>query len=754
MTDSELIATLKTLESESLGWSSGELQRVRAYAIQRYNAEPYGNEVEGRSGVVSTDLRDTVEWIVPQWLKICLSGKKVCEFEPMGPEDEESAAIESDYINHMILQKNDALTLLSTWARDALMSKNGYVKAYWEERDDVRTESHKGLTEDGLMVLQNDPEVEIIELSQNPAEMPGEGPWGGMATYDLRVRRKRKVGKVVCANIPPEEIAIHKSTRGMDLQECVYICHRTKKTLSEIRMMGYEVDDDVTDDGEASQSDEILNARDRYDEDEDAILGSGANRQVHLTEEYARLDWDDDGIAELRRICRIGTTILANEETDLVPFSCITPIVFPHRHVGVGVDDLVDQQAQVKTVLMRQALDNLYLSNNVGHAADIDRVNIDDLLSSRPGRVVRTRGNPGDAVVPLVTPPMFAEAMAGIQWVDAWRENATGVSSYYQGMNADALNKTAQGINQIMSASQQRIEAMMRSFANGFRDLCYIVHALTLKNATGPEKLRLNNKWATVDPREWTKRTSLVVTVGLGTGSKDIRVQQLGMVWQMQMAALPTGIARPENLYETGRQVVEELGYRNSDAYFTNPQTAQPMPQQPNPDQIKAQTAIQLKQMDLQADAQKFQAQTQLELAKINAQAEAKMREQRAMLEVQAANDQRDAQREMLQAQMQARLDAIESERDAEIERLKLAVDKYQADLDAQVKLTIAGQQQAEQASMDVGPIKDMLAQLMDQVSAPAEIIRDQAGRAVGVKRGNNIRRVLRGPDGKATGVA
>jgi len=158
------------------------------------------------------------------------------------------------------------------------------------------------------------------------------------------------------------------------------------------------------------------------------------------------------------------------------------------------------------------------------------------LLTSRPGGIVRVRGNPADKLMPLVTPPTFQAALDGVQWVDSWKENSTGVSSYYQGMNADALNKTASGINQIMSASQQRIEAVIRTFANGFRDLAYIVHALTLKNATAAEHVKLNQQWVVIDPREWVKRTNINVTVGLGTGSKDVRVQQLGMVWQMQMA--------------------------------------------------------------------------------------------------------------------------------------------------------------------------------------------------------------------------
>lgn len=739
MNEPDLIATLDALAAESYGFGQGELQQARAEALRRYLCEPLGDEQEARSQVVSTDLRDTVEWIVPQWLKVCLSGKEIVKFEPVGPEDEAQAELESNFVNWTILQRNDALTFLSTWARDALISKNGYAKAYWHEASDIKTESYKALTDDALAMLQNDPEVQVIELSTYQA------PVGPMLVnlHDVRVRRTYACGYVRLENVPPEEISVHKSVKGLDLQSAIYIRHRTQKTLSELRQDGYDVADDVTD-GDGLVDTDIVDARDRWDEDEDAPTGVKATRAVWLTEEHVRLDFDGDGIAELRRIVRIGSQILANEETDLVPFAAITPLTFPHRHVGLGYDDLVEQHAAVKTALMRQALDNLYLSNNARIAADFDRVNIDDLLTSRPGGIVRTRGAPGDVLMPLTTPQTFQNALQGIQWVDAWRENSTGVSAYYQGMNADALNKTATGINQIMSASQQRVEAVIRSFANGFRDLCYIVHALTLKNASASEKIKLNNRWVTVDPREWVKRTNLSVTVGLGTGSKDIRVQQLTMLWGMQMQGAGAGIAQPKNLYETGKKIVEELGYANADQFWTDPSQMPPRQTPPPPEVIQAQTAMQIKQMELQADAQKFQAETalelqklqaeqQLELQKVQAQSEAKFRELQAQLGLQSTNDQRDAEREALKAQLDAQLKAQEAE-----------FDRWKAELDARTKLMVAKINQGDQSIEDINPpalsMQEALMQALQGFTAavaelrrPKTIIRDQTGRAQGI---------------------
>lgn len=745
MNDADLLAKLKALESESIGFGNGTLQTIRARALSRYLCEPQGDEIDGRSQVVSTDLRDTVEWVVPQWLRVCMAGDKIVEFQPIGPDDEQQAQVETEFVNHVILERNDALTVMATWARDALISKNGYVKAYWLEKSDIRVESYKGQTDDALALLMQDPEVEVVEQTDYQAQF---GPMPVML-HDVRLRRTYPCGHVKIENVPPEELAVHISCRNMDLQDAVYVRHKTQKTLSEIRQMGFEVDDDIADDAESE--DEISDIRDRFDDDDD----SASVKRVWLTEEWFRLDFDGDGIAELRRVVRIGRMILANEDCDLIPVACITPIVFPHRHVGLGFDDLLEQQHAVKTALMRQALDNLYLTNNSRMAANVDDVNIDDLLTSRPGGIVRVRGNPGDKLMPLVTPPTFTSALEGVQWVDTWKENSTGVSAYYQGMNADALNKTATGINQIMTASQQRIEAVIRTFANGFRDLAYIVHALTLKNSTAAERVKLNQQWHTIDPREWVKRTNLRVTVGLGTGSRDVRVQQLGMVWQMQMAALPAGIAKPHNLYETGKRLVNELGYRNADAFWSDPTKMPPQPPQPSPEQIKAQTAMQLKQMELQADAQRFQAETELRLREIQMQAEAKLREQQSSLTLQATNDERDAQREAINKHVEAQLQTAAQEQQRLLAEMKIAMDKYAADLDAQTKLQVEAMRQQAQTpeAPDMSSLTQKMHEMEAMMAAPAEIVRGADGKAVGVKKGNVVRRISRGQDGRAIGL-
>ena len=303
-------------------------------------------------------------------------------------------------------------------------------------------------------------------------------------------------------------------------------------------------------------------------------------------------------------------------------------------------------------------------------------VNVDDMLNSRPGGLVRTKGNPANAIFPFVHPDAGASALEGMQWAQQWRETSTGVSPDQSNLSADALSNVAPGaIAQGVAAGQSRVEAVARSFATGVKELFGIVHALTLQNATHDEKVKLNNKWVTVDPREWVKRTSMTITVGLGTGTKESRIQQLMMLAQMQQQGLQIGITNPMNLHHTGALITQEMGYKNEEEFWSDPQKNPPPPPPPPPQvqvaQIQAQGDMQKLQASQQADVQKFQAQTQLEQQKIQMDAAAKDKEQQNALALQASNDQRDSmarqqehERKLQEMAMQNALDREKMERE------------------------------------------------------------------------------------------
>lgn len=604
---------------------------------------------------------------MPQLLRVFLAGDKVIIFNPANETDEQSAEQETDYVNYVVLERNDAFNVFSTWFRDALITKVGYVKTYWQTRTDIASETYKGLTDDQLMMLEGDKEVEIASLQSYPdptAPQPPPAPPmpPGMQPpppppppnlHDVKVRRVKATGFAKIDNVPAEEIRIHRSTRTLSLEDALFVRHSRRMTLSQLRQDGYDVSDDIPVGADAEQNavnDQITISRDRFADDSDLTDSMGyvdpSARRVWFHEDYVRVDFDGDGVAELRKVCHIGRQIFANEDCDIIPIAAVTPIIFPHRHIGVGYDDLCDMPSRVATALERGFLDNTYLQNNGRYGIDVTKVNVDDMLVSRPGGLVRVDGPPGESIFPFTHPAIGSAALEALQWVQQWRTISTGVSPDQSNLSADSLNNVAPGtVAQSVAAGQARVEAVARSFATGVKDLFQIVHAVTLKNATSDEKIKLNNKWVTVDPREWVKRTSLSITVGLGTGTRESRIQQLTMLAQMQAQGVQAGIVQPQNLYHTGTMITQEMGYKNPDEFWTDPSKQPLKPPSPPPEVQVEQMRQQGRQQDKQVDASIAQQQMQL-------QDQMKQREMAAQQEVQRSNDERDFARTQAELQL------------------------------------------------------------------------------------------------------
>lgn len=668
LSDTELLAKINAKAGESYGFQSDVLTGEREQALNYYLGKPYGNEIDGRSQVVTRDVLETVEWMLPSLLKIFTSGDKVVEFQPKGMEDVEQAEQETDYVNHVCLNQNESFLTLYSWFKDALLLKTGYVKVYWDTTEETERDTYHGLTPEELQILMQDG-AEILFAEESELGI------------NVVLGRNSKVGKVCIEVIPPEEILVDMACRSVDLADANFIEHRTRKTVSEVRQMGYDVPDNIGLWDETDADNEVGIARNLYNEDESSYEGADdSTRLVWFRDITMRVDEDGDGIAELMRYHVVGDEILYRDEAENIYYAALGPIPMPHRHVGLSVADLVADVQLIRSTIMRQYLDGLYLSNN-GRYAISDRVNLDDMLTSRPGGVVRVQGMPGEGhIMPLVHPNTGAGALEGLAYLDSQKENRTGITKYNQGLDANSLNKTATGINQIMAASQQRMELVARIFAEtGVKRMYQLVHELLRKHSDKQTVYRLRNKWVPVDPRQWQTRTDMSISVGIGTGNKDIQLQHLVSIMQVQREAAQIGIATPKNIYNAAKRMAENAGFSDGNEFFTDPDTQQP--QQP-----KVPPEVQVKQMELQADAQKFQAEAQLK------QAEA---EKRSQMDIQKFHAQAEIDRRKAEQQIQQEL--LRSQNDVEIEREKIRMqaelERYKADLKAQTDLQIAQMQ-------------------------------------------------------------
>ena len=628
ISDIEFQAIVRNEIEQALGYYDTEFSQDRIDAMDYYLGEPFGNEQEGRSQVVSTEVSDTIEHIMPSLMRIFAQSDEYVRFAPKGPEDVAMAEQASDYCNWIINNDNPGFEIVHNWFKDALLQKMGVVKYYWDETAEMQTEEYEGLNEQELTIIVSDPNVEIVSQSEKVVGEDMELPDGSVIpapiSYDIKVRRTNVFGRVAIENVPPEEFLIGK--RAKSLEDADFVAHRTTKTVSDLVEMGYDRDEVEAYGGytDLEISDERTSRFEDLETNADFDSLDPAMREVLVVESYIRTDYDGDGIAEFRRVLTIGEGhhILENEEFDHIPFAILSPILMPHRAIGRSVAELVMDVQLIKSTLMRQLLDNIYNTNNSRVVAVEGQVNLDDLLTNRPGGIVRARA-PG-MVQPLAVPEVSRSVFPALEYMDRLKEQRTGVSRQSMGLDADALQSTtATAVAAMTSASQGKIEMIARVFAEtGMRRLFRGILHLVTKYDNKPKIIRLNNQFVPVDPREWSHTFDVQINVGLGNGTRDEQLRTLFLIVQkqeqiMQMMGPNNPIVNPV-LYRNALAKIAELsGFKNSAEFFADPRQAPPQqPQQPQQDPAIA-IEMQKLQAELEMDRQKMQMEFELKKQKM-----------------------------------------------------------------------------------------------------------------------------------------
>jgi hypothetical protein len=744
---------------QAVGYQSGKLANMRQKALWYYEGLAKGDlappDVEGRSGVVSTDVRNTIEAMMPELMAKFASSERVVELEATKQQDEQAAKLASDYLNYLFYKKNDGHNILETWFKDALISKAGIIKVWWDTRTEEAREDYKGLDDVELAQLMDDEEVEVTEgksypdeedaeqrqkalqqmqqqlaqamqAAQQPApQMPQGGPQNGQPPdgqmgnpqpsqqgdqkaqqavmqltqqiqrltqmppkmkYDVTCKRTRKGGKVAIENVPPEEFLI--SRKAKNIKDAPFCGHRIMRTVSELKSMGYKNVDDLTSDDNGQQFSMERTERLAFDDDipwmnTDQPNMDESQRIIWVTECYMRVDYDGDGIAELRKVVRAGNTILENEVVDAIPFVHVVPVKMPHRFFGLSVADLSMETQRIKTSILRAMLDNLYLQVNGRYFAVEGQVNLDDLLTSRPGGVVRTK-SPGAVGRLDQAAGDSGNSMAMLQYMEQFLENSAGYNRMSQSSpNADSLNQTATAANIVTNKADMRTDLIARNFAEGVVDLFKMMLKLVCQHQDYAEDVKLGGDWVNIDPREWRNQFQFTINIGLGTGNKDQLVQHLMMQLNVQKEGMQIGITSPAGIYQSAKKLSEALGFKNCDVFWTDPAKQPPQQPKPNPDMQKI-------QMQTQADAQKFKAQTQVDMQK--QQFEMQMREKELAMQAQTRQQELEleAQKQQLQAQADMQERQHKAELDAQLASQRLQFDQWKVQTDNETRILIA----------------------------------------------------------------
>lgn len=609
MTDDELSAVINNEIANSLGSESDKLSRQRSKSMEYYLGEPYGNENAGKSSVVTREVMDTIEWVKPELMKIFASGTETVRFEPTSLEDVPAAQQATDYINYLFHRKNPGFKIIYEWITDGLLQKNGIVKAWYDSEASNVREDYKGLTELELQVLLSNENIELIEQVE-----ADDG-------VDVAIKRKGACSGLKVEVIPPEEFII--SRKGTTIVDSPFCAHTPRMTISDLNAMGFETEDLSTTDVLPEFQDEYSARHGGDDPGRDAFSSADETmREVRVVEAYIRLDYDGDGIAELRKVMMVGNQVLtykngdsANEEVDCMPFAGWTPIIISHKFDGLSLADLVMDLQVIQSQLLRNMLDNQYLTNNGRYVAVEGMVNLDDLLTSRPHGVVRTKM--AGAVSRLDTPQLGQTAFQMLDYVDRLRERRTGVSERSQGLDPNALapNTAATAVNQVMTAAQQRIELIARVFGEtGLTDLFRLIHKLVIQNQTSKDIFRLRDQYVEVDPSEWRERKDTSVVVGLGNGSRESEMMQLNLIFQNQMALsgnpATAGLVEPINLYNTLEDQVKVFNKASAGRHFTDPTSdafKQSQQQKMQQQMQQMQKQEQFQQMQMQMEQMRLQ---------------------------------------------------------------------------------------------------------------------------------------------------
>tara|TARA_R100000329_G_scaffold62590_1_gene55766 strand:+ start:3738 stop:5783 length:2046 start_codon:yes stop_codon:yes gene_type:complete len=640
------------LESEidsSIGFIESETTDERKRSLEYYQRHDYGNEVEGRSQIVTSEVAEAVDGALPQIMRIFTQTKNFVNYMPRTQEDEEGAQQATDYAN-WVLEQNQGVILFHNWFKDALLQKVGVVKAFWDTQEDVTEEEYNNLTDDELSMIMRDDTREIVEKeSLEQSVDAGNDVSIQVSSHNVKVKRKTESGKIVIQNVPPEEFLISK--KATTITDAPFVAHRKLMTRSELIAMGFDEDvvsilpsyDDIS-----FSSEKIARfSNGEHPHEQDSLDDS--MQTVEVYECYLKTDFDDDGIAELRRIVYSGSEILYNEPCDYVPFYSVCPYPMPHKFFGQSLADRAMDVQLIKSTVTRQMLDNLYLTNNARVGAVEGQVNLDDLLSVTPGGIVRMKQP--NAVVPFNIQPVANQAFPMLEYLDNIQSKRTGVNDMAQGLDPNILqNVTAAAIAASTKASSGKLELISRVFAEtGVKELFKGILHLANKYQDKAVTFALRGKYVQLDPRTWSNLYDVSVNVGLGTGDKEEQVANLGFVLNKQEEIIKGyGINNPlvslRKYAKTLNSFIEALGITNSQEYFNEItpelEMALAQPQEPPIDQT-AQVIMQQAQAQIEIDRQK--AMADIELKRMKMEEEMKLKREEMLFELQLEREKSEA---------------------------------------------------------------------------------------------------------------
>ena len=632
MTEQDIEGIAREAVQDAVDFCESEIAEDRIKAQRYFDGETDIGEEDGRSKVVSTKVRDTIRAIKPSLMRVFLSTDKPVEFVPRNQEDVPMAEQATKYMHYQFNELN-GYRVLNDVFHDALIKKVGIAKVYWDMYQEQEIFDFQDLNEMEFSVLVNEENVEVIEhTTKMVMEMDEFGMEMQSPRHDLKIARTVERGKMCVESVPPEEFFIDRNSRSID--DYYVVAHRTEMRVGDLVAMGYDYEE-VYDLSGLQHSDTFSEVeeyqRRGYEEDySDEDVQDPSMRLVAVTEAYIKIDVNGTGVPTLHKVTLGGNQykLLDYEPCGHIPFAVFEVDPEPHTFYGRSVADLILNDQDAATAMLRGVLDNVALTNNPRVEVVDGAVNIGDLLNNEIGGIIRVKQS--GAVQPQAVPFVAGQTLSALQYFDQQVEDKTGVTKASTGLSPDALQSTtATAVAATMQAQAAQIEVMARNLAEGgMRQMFKLMLKTMVENVDEEQMMRLQGQnYVPVDPRSWNLGMDVSINVGLGTGREDQKVAVLNQALQMQIQIFQSygpgnGMVSLSNIRNTLSDILAVNGVRNSERYFMpiNPMMEQQMMMQqqaqgqqqgdPNAaylqaEQIKAQAKMQSDQLKLQLEAQK-----------------------------------------------------------------------------------------------------------------------------------------------------
>ncbi len=714
------------MAQSATGSFATELDGNREDALDYYHGNPRGDEKEGMSQTISTDVADAIEWIMPQIIKAMVSKGPVVTFDATSADDEDQAELETEFTHDTFMKENDGFLNLYEFVKDALMQKNGIFKIYYDETDTVKTESYDGLSREEMEMLVKQPDVEIVnmeetidedavlqmqqqmeqmqqqaqqQLQQMPPEQQQQAqqqmqqqmmqmqrqPQPTLTAVEVDVTHTHGKAQVDC--VAPEDFRINQQHDSLNLNTARFTAHVRMRTRSDLIEDGY--DPEVINNAETnlsnqyerdyrfSSQDESTFSDPNYSEDDSQQL-------LEVSECYMMIDIEKTGRAKLMQITVLGST----EPTDILdvtpieenPFVSSSCIIMAHKFYGLSIYDRLKQLQDMKTSLWRNMLDNLYLQNNREKEVVEDQVNLDDLLVSRAGGIKRVKQP--NMIRELMVQPIGQEGYQMLDYLDQVRTGRVGVSPDTAGQ-IDALGTAvgSEGVAQLMTAKEELTGLMVRVIAEtGIKEAYLKIRDILVRHKDSNTAFKFKGQWQNVNPSQWGERSRTTIQVGTGTGddSRKVGAIQQAIAYQAQLMTDPSNtlVGQPQ-IFEALDEFCRVSGLGQATPFFLDPSSPEGKEKTQG---IEKQNA---EQKQKQEQLEQMMAKAQVEIGEgEKMKGEASILSQQAKIQVESAKMELEHQKHLSEddrkafesqlAQMQTEMDAMQKDNKLEFDYAKL----------------------------------------------------------------------------------